>query len=124
MYAVIESGGKQHRVKEGETLKLEKLEAAGILHVRLCDIIGYGFTRWRELMPRLKATKTLASPHAFGSGLKTVYAAHLVGGLGNAPTLEGVPCSHEHVDFGEDVIRDGKLQLSSKPGFGLKLRPA
>ncbi|MFK8020309.1 MAG: 50S ribosomal protein L21 [Pseudomonadales bacterium] len=27
MYAVIESGGKQHRVIEGETLKLEKLEA-------------------------------------------------------------------------------------------------
>lgn len=27
MYAVIESGGKQHRVVEGETLKLEKLEA-------------------------------------------------------------------------------------------------
>lgn len=26
MYAVIESGGKQHRVKEGETLKLEKIE--------------------------------------------------------------------------------------------------
>lgn len=26
MYAVIESGGKQHRVTEGETLKLEKLE--------------------------------------------------------------------------------------------------
>ena len=28
MYAVIESGGKQHRVVEGETLKLEKIEAA------------------------------------------------------------------------------------------------
>ncbi|MAT93358.1 MAG: 50S ribosomal protein L21 [Halioglobus sp.] len=28
MYAVIESGGKQHRVSEGETLKLEKLEVA------------------------------------------------------------------------------------------------
>ena len=26
MYAVTVSGGKQHRVKEGETLKLEKLE--------------------------------------------------------------------------------------------------
>ncbi len=26
MYAVIESGGKQHRVAEGETLKLEKIE--------------------------------------------------------------------------------------------------
>lgn len=28
MYAVIESGGKQHRVVEGETLKLEKLDVA------------------------------------------------------------------------------------------------
>lgn len=27
MYAVIEAGGKQHRVVEGETLKLEKIEA-------------------------------------------------------------------------------------------------
>lgn len=26
MYAVIESGGKQHRVEEGEILRLEKLE--------------------------------------------------------------------------------------------------
>jgi len=28
MYAVIKSGGKQHRVVEGETLRLEKIEAA------------------------------------------------------------------------------------------------
>lgn len=28
MYAVIVSGGKQHRVQEGEILRLEKLEAA------------------------------------------------------------------------------------------------
>ena len=28
MYAVIEAGGKQHRVAEGEILKLEKIEAA------------------------------------------------------------------------------------------------
>jgi large subunit ribosomal protein L21 len=28
MYAVIKSGGKQHRVTEGEVLKLEKIEAA------------------------------------------------------------------------------------------------
>jgi len=28
MYAVIESGGKQHRVEEGEILKLEKLDVA------------------------------------------------------------------------------------------------
>lgn len=28
MYAIIESGGKQHRVVEGERLKLEKIEVA------------------------------------------------------------------------------------------------
>ena len=28
MYAVIESGGKQHRVEEGEVLKLEKLDVS------------------------------------------------------------------------------------------------
>lgn len=28
MYAVIKSGGKQHRVREGEYLRLEKLEVA------------------------------------------------------------------------------------------------
>lgn len=28
MYAVIKSGGKQYRVEEGQTLKLEKLDAA------------------------------------------------------------------------------------------------
>ena len=28
MYAVFQSGGKQHRVVEGETLKLEKIEVA------------------------------------------------------------------------------------------------
>ena len=27
MYAVIEAGGKQHRVEEGEVLRLEKIEA-------------------------------------------------------------------------------------------------
>lgn len=101
---------------------LEKLEADGILNVRLCDIVGYGFTRWRALLPRLAATRTLASPHAWGSGLKTVYAAHLLGGLGQGASVEGVTCSHEHVDFGGNRIRDGRLQLSPEPGFGLKLR--
>jgi len=28
MYAVIESGGKQHRVEEGEVLRLEKIDSA------------------------------------------------------------------------------------------------
>jgi L-alanine-DL-glutamate epimerase-like enolase superfamily enzyme len=110
--------GEQHN----DIPVLEKLEADGILNVRLLDIVGHGFTRWRELMPRLEKTGTLASPHAWGSGLKTVYAAHLLAGLGNGASVEGVSCGHEHVDFGENVIRDAEMRVSSKPGFGLTLR--
>jgi L-alanine-DL-glutamate epimerase-like enolase superfamily enzyme len=103
---------------------LERLEADGILHVRLCDIAGYGFTRWRALMPQLTRTKTLASPHAWGSGLKTVYAAQLLAGLGNGASVEGVTCSQEHVDFGENRLRAGRQQVSTAPGFGLRLQKA
>src|SRR5690554_478773 len=50
MYAVIVSGGKQHRVKEGETLKLEKLEVETggsvefdrVLLVANCDDVKIG----------------------------------------------------------------------------------
>lgn len=101
---------------------LEKLEDAGILQVRLTDIASVGFTGWRELMPRLKARKILASPHCWGSGLKTVYTAHLAAALGNTPTIEGVTCASDAVDFGGNVIRDGLQQVPDKPGFGLKMR--
>jgi L-alanine-DL-glutamate epimerase-like enolase superfamily enzyme len=101
---------------------LERLETAGVLQVRLNDILGHGFTAWRQLMPQLITRKTQASPHCWGSGLKTIYTAHLLAALGNAPTIEGVTCSHEHVDFGGNVIRDGKQLVSDQPGFGLTLR--
>lgn len=42
MYAVILSGGKQHRVKEGEVLRLEKLEAATGENVEFDKILMVG----------------------------------------------------------------------------------
>ena len=41
MYAVIESGGKQHRVIEGETLKLEKIEVVAGSKVT-AEVIAHG----------------------------------------------------------------------------------
>lgn len=101
---------------------LEQLEAEGTLTLRLTDIVGAGFTTWRQWMPELKRHNVAASPHTWGSGLKTVYAAHLAGGLGNTPTVEGVTCSDADVDFGDNRIVDGKFHPSAEPGFGLKLR--
>ena len=42
MYAVIESGGKQHRVEEGEVLQLEKLDAAAGDKVKFDRILLVG----------------------------------------------------------------------------------
>lgn len=39
MYAVIKSGGKQHRVTQGETLKLEKIEAATGDTIQFDDVL-------------------------------------------------------------------------------------
>jgi D-galactarolactone cycloisomerase len=100
---------------------LEQLEAAGILQVRLTDIVGHGFTPWRDWMPKLRATNTQISPHCWGSALKTIYTAHFVAAHGSCPTVEGVTTNTTEVDFGENIIRAGSMQVSSAPGFGMKL---
>ncbi|MFT6310628.1 MAG: large subunit ribosomal protein L21 [Porticoccus sp.] len=42
MYAVIKSGGKQHRVVEGETLKLEKIEVATGATIEFDEVLLVG----------------------------------------------------------------------------------
>ena len=42
MYAVIESGGKQHRVEKGEVLKLEKLDVATGEEVKFHNVLLVG----------------------------------------------------------------------------------
>ena len=44
--------------------------------------------------------------------------------LGNVPTIEGVTTVTTDVDFGENVLREGRMQVSSQPGFGLRLNLA
>lgn len=101
---------------------LEKLESNHTLTLRLDDICGHGFSRWRKLLPKLKQRNIAASPHTWGSGLKTVYTAHFAGAYANHPTIEGVTCLHDQVDFGENKIEKGKFHPSTKPGFGLTLK--
>ena len=72
-------------------------------------------------MPSLTRSSILASPHAWGSLLKTHYVAHLASGLGNVCTIEGVTCLSDEIDFGNYQKVDGKLHVSEEPGFGMKL---
>ncbi len=100
---------------------LLELSRSGQLDAYLSDIVGYGFTPWRNLMPKLKQMQVQASPHAWGSGQKTNFTSHLAAGLGNIVTIEGVTCFSEEIDFGDYRIKDGLLHVSEAPGFGMKL---
>jgi L-alanine-DL-glutamate epimerase-like enolase superfamily enzyme len=92
-----------------------------ILDVYLDDIMGYGFTKWRHLIPKLKEHKLMASPHNWGEYLKTIYTMHLAGGLGNICTIEGVTCYSSDIDFGHSRLENGILIPSDSPGFGMTL---
>jgi L-alanine-DL-glutamate epimerase-like enolase superfamily enzyme len=100
---------------------LDQLGAEGVINVRLEDIMSLGFTRWREWLPQLAKQNIGASPHAWGSGIKSIYIGHLAAALGNTPTIEGVTCGEDDVELGDNRIVDGSFQASSSPGFGLKL---
>ncbi|MFZ3072806.1 MAG: 50S ribosomal protein L21 [Thermodesulfobacteriota bacterium] len=42
MYAVIKTGGKQYRVKEGDTLRVEKLEGDKGSTIEIKDVLAVG----------------------------------------------------------------------------------
>ena len=100
---------------------LMELAREGLLDVLNMDIRGLGFTRWRQWMPELEGIGVYASPHTWGSPLKTRYAAQFVRGLGNAPTVEGVPGESEDVDWSAYQLHEGLLHVPSEPGFGVDL---
>ena len=49
MYAVIQTGGKQYRVQEGDTLKVERLDARPGAEVRIEDVRLVGGGEGAEL---------------------------------------------------------------------------
>lgn len=100
---------------------VSRLEDQKLIDICLSDIMGYGFTPWRRMMPVLKKKKILASPHNWGDFLKTVYTVQLTGALGNTATIEGVTCNSDEVDFGDYKLKNGRYTPSEAPGFGLKL---
>ncbi len=71
MYAVIESGGKQHRVEEGEVLKLEKLEAATGEKINFDKVLMVGEGESVKIgTPYVKGSKVTAEVLTQGRGKK------------------------------------------------------
>ena len=98
-----------------------KLAEAGLLNVYLEDILRLGFTNWRKLNPELQQKGIFSSPHNWGNILKTYYTSHLIAAQGNSPTIEGITCMSDEIDFGTYKLDQGQLIPSSAPGFGMKL---
>ena len=71
MYAVIKSGGKQHRVVEGETLRLEKLDVATGDSIDFEDVLMVGEGAKVKIgTPNVKGGKVTAEVLAHGRGDK------------------------------------------------------
>ena len=60
MYAVIEAGGKQHRVAEGETLKLEKIDAATGESIEFDKVLMIGGDEVKIGTPVVEGSKVTA----------------------------------------------------------------
>lgn len=101
---------------------LIKLAGKGSVDVFLPDIVSYGFTEWRKLLGRMKKTKILCSPHAWGDVVKTYYCAHLAAAFPEQISMvEGVPENMEGVDTSGYHLSEGVLQIPEKAGFGMEL---
>lgn len=115
-------------IAEGETSPdvdaLLPIAADGGIDILLMDVMSFGITAWRRVMPAVVAAGAEASPHAWGRPLKTLYGAHLAIGLGSVPVVEGVPGVTDGVDTALVGIRDGAITVTDRPGFGLPLPPA
>ncbi|WP_129664476.1 mandelate racemase/muconate lactonizing enzyme family protein [Phytoactinopolyspora endophytica] len=121
----LASSSSRTLVADGEykpdEAQLLDLAAAGLLDVLLMDVVDYGLTAWRRIMPTLRELGVAASPHAWGMPLKTLYAATIAAGLGDVNTVEGVPGTTEGVDTGAYHLTEGSLEVPDLPGFGLTL---
>ena len=71
MYAVIRSGGKQHRVKEGDMLKVEKLELETGSKVDFDQVLLVGEAENLDIgTPFVKGSKVTGEIVAHGRGKK------------------------------------------------------
>jgi len=101
---------------------LLSLSREGLLDVLMMDIVGLGFTSWRQWMPRVVEAGVSASPHTWGDPLKTRYAAQLGAGLGDILTVEGIPSTSGDVDWEPYHLEGGLLHVPNRAGFGMKLK--
>lgn len=72
MYAVIQTGGKQYQVKEGELVKVEKLDAEVGSTVSFDEVLLIGGDTLKVGKPFVEGAKVTATVEAQGKNKKVV----------------------------------------------------
>ena len=85
------------------------------------DIMFFGFTAYRQLLPYIKEAGAIASPHCWGFGIKTNYCCTLAAGDLSVSEIEGMIDETEGVDDSGYAMLDGYKTVPDAPGFGMKL---
>lgn len=99
--------------------QLISMAEKGILDVLQMDIAGFGFTKWRRLLPELAQKKIKISPHNWGLKLKTHYTASIAAAYPYTPTIEGVLDETEGINFEGYKLNKGKMCIPDAPGYGM-----
>ena len=74
MYAVIKTGGKQYKVNEGDTLRVEKLDAEEGATVELSDVLMLGSGDDIQVgTPMIEGAHVSATVKEQGRGKKNYY---------------------------------------------------
>ena len=73
MYAVVEQGGKQYRVSEGDTLEIDRLEAEEGAEIELSRVLLIGGDKVKVGSPAVKGAKVTAKvvSHYLGEKVET-----------------------------------------------------
>lgn len=119
LQTLIADGEEGHGRTDSDMPFLLGLAADRLLDVLIMDIVTFGLTPWRQLMPKLRDIGIHASPHTWGVPLKSLYTTQLAAGLGNVIIVEGVLGSADGVDSSAYRLDEGNVHVPSRPGFGL-----
>ena len=101
--------------------RLYELAEKGLVDVFLLDLGIVGFTRWRNIMPKLIDANVLASPHTWCWPIRPRYVAQLGAGVGNVVCVEGIPGETSDLDYSNYKIVDGDMIVPDLPGFAIPL---
>jgi L-alanine-DL-glutamate epimerase-like enolase superfamily enzyme len=94
---------------------------AGLVDVIQYDLREYGFGRWLELGAILDAYKIKSAPHNYGGLYGNYASAHLAPSIESFLFVEWDGGQAQGLDTSAYQLKEGRIILPERPGFGLEL---